>query len=133
MAIKGDYIWDPAKYPVGGTPSAYTPGTGAATVPPVDWDERVAIRWAEMLGYTPQTFKPIVAASSLTDDDKQDLLRPGFYPKMVSGALTKMDEGMFPNIINHRGEFRSPDGVLGLPERNEFGGESQSITDPAVL
>lgn len=121
MAIPGDFIWDVSKYKVSTTPAT------------VDWKARVATRWAEMLGYTPETLKPLI---SLSDGDCQKLLTPGYYPKIVSGAVTVMADGTFPNIINHKGEFRSPDGVLGLPEQNEFGnGLSGSLVanpDPAV-
>lgn len=128
MAIQGDYIWDVTKY---------NPSTTLGTV---DWKERVAVRWAEMLGYTPATLKPLLsglsepAAGAALDGttDVEKLLRPGYYPKIVSGAVTVMADGLFPNIINHRGEFRSPDGILGLPEINEFEGKGKSITDPAV-
>lgn len=122
MAIPGDFIWDVSKYKISST-----------TKPATDWKERVAVRWAEMLGYTPETLKPLI---SLSDADCQKLLTPGYYPKMVSGAVTVMSDGTFPNIINHKGEFRSPDGVLGLPEQNEFGNGSSGslvgVPDPAV-
>lgn len=135
MAIQGDYIWDTSKYQIGDpakgstfdlTGTADVSGSGITT----DWDERVAVRWSEMLGYTPQTFKPLVAG--LSQADKENLLRPGYYPEISGGAVVVKADGMFPNIINHRGEFRSPDGVLGLPELNEFAGAAKSIADPAV-
>lgn len=139
MAISGEYIWNlPPTLPS----SATTPAT-------TDWKALVATRWAEMLGYTPKTLMPLLASitvptssSALTGStDAEKLLRPGYYPKIdTSGPSPKvvvMADGMFPNIINHRGEFRSPDGVLGLPEQNEFGGGDASnsvipITDPAI-
>lgn len=123
MAISGDYIWDVGKYAI---PSA------SLVKPNVDWQERAAVRWAEMLGYSSPSGIAALKAIMPKDADCMKLLQPGYYPKIVSGAVTVMSNGMFPNIINHNGEIRSPDGVLGLPERNEFGGESQSITDPAI-
>ena len=136
MAIKGDYIW-------GETIDTYgdnlKTATSNFTKTATDWDERVAVRWAEMLGYRNiAVFKAVVAASGLSDANKKKLLQPGYYPKMAAGKVTVMADGMFPNIINHNGEFRSPDGVLGLPEVNEFGGGDATnhtatpITDPAV-
>lgn len=130
MAIKGEYIWSEAIDKYGDNLKT---STSNFTQPATDWDERVATRWAEMMGYSNVAlFKAVVAGSGLSDDDKKKLLQPGYYPKLAAGKVTVMADGLFPNIINHRGEFRSPDGVLGLPERNEFGGEGESITDPAV-
>lgn len=123
MAISGDYIWDVDKY---------TPDIPSTLPVSPNWKKRAAIRWAEMLGYNTPVGLTALEAMMPSDADCMKLLQPGYYPKIVSGAVTVMADGMFPNIINHNGEIRSPDGVLGLPERNEFGGESQSITDPAI-
>lgn len=131
MAIPGDFLWDPSKYRIDATGTANSLDTTAT-----DWDALVAERWHELLNIGKEHLYQVVKASALTADQKQNLMKPGYYPKLTNtgGTFTiaVMADGKFPNVINHQGLERSPDGVLGIPERNQFGGETVSITDPAI-
>lgn len=95
----------------------------------------VAERWSHMLGIDKLILKAAVAV--LGSEDQKKLMQPGYYPK-ISGAINTgitiavMDEGKFPQLTNHQGKARSPEGQLGLPETNMFTATAKGIPDPAI-
>lgn len=126
MAIPGDFVWDKTKYAINNTPLEATT---------TDWAAFAAERWHELVGVAADSLK--AAFASLSEADLKKLMTPGFYPAVTGDAgsgftVTVMAGNKFPNVINFSGKEKSPDGELGLPERNQFGGESVSVPDPAI-
>lgn len=127
MAIPGDFQWDKTKYAIN--------NTSLETLNVTEWAALAAERWHELVGVSASSLK--AAFASMSEADLKKLMLPGYYPAVTGDAasgftVTVMADGKFPNVINFSGRERSPDGVLGIPERNQFGGESVSITDPAI-
>lgn len=95
----------------------------------------VAERWSHMLGVDKLILKAAIAV--LGADDQKKLMQPGYYPKMTGAANTGltiavMADGKFPQLINHQGKARSPEGQLALPETNMFTTTPAAIPDPAI-
>lgn len=133
MAIPGEFLWLNAQ----GENDKFSPNNvtlKAANV--TDMDLFLARRWKHFFGGSEKLAYQTFAASTLTAAQKSALMKPGTYPvvTMTNGTATValMPDGKFPNVVNYQGDKKSPAGVLGLPERNKFGGESVSITDPAI-
>lgn len=127
MAIPGEFQWDKTKFAID--------NTALEALNTTEWAALAAERWHELVGVSASSLK--AAFASLSEADLKKLMTPGYYPAVTGDAgsgftVTVMSDGKFPNVINFSGKEKSPDGVLGIPERNEFGGESVSITDPAI-
>lgn len=146
MAIPGDFQWlnnhgENVKYfddPTGFTKTAALSGKNLyfQSLNGTDMDLFLARRWKHFFGGSEKMAYQAFNASALTAAQKESLMKPGAYPVVtMSGGtvtVTMMTDGKFPNVVNYQGDKRSPAGVLGIPERNMFGGESVSITDPAI-
>lgn len=133
MAIPGEFLWLNAQ----GENDKFTPNNTTLKAANVtDMDLFLARRWKHFFGGSEKMAYQAFAASTLTAAQKESLMKPGTYPvvTMTGGTVTValMTAGQFPNVVNYQGDKRSPAGVLGIPERNMFGGESVSITDPAI-
>lgn len=146
MAIPGEFLWmdkpgENTKFfgdPTGFTKTAALSGKNQYFLSKntTDMDLFLARRWKHFFGGSEKMAYQAFAASALTAANKEALMKPGSYPVVTMSAgtvtVTMMAAGKFPNVVNYQGDMRSPDGVLGLPERNMFGGEAVSITDPAI-
>lgn len=134
MAIPGEFLWLNSD----GENTKFSPtNTTLKTKNVTDMDLFLARRWKHFFGGSElMAYEAFKAASGLTAAQKEALMKPGAYPVVTNTGgtitITVMASGKFPNVVNYQGDKRSPDGVLGLPERNMFGGESVSITDPAI-
>lgn len=148
MAIPGEFLWldsNGANTKFFGDPTGFTKTTAISgknlyfqSLNTTDMDLFLARRWKHFFGGSEKAAFHAFSGSALTAADKQKLMQPGYYPVVtISGAtttVTLMTDGQFPNVVNYQGDMRSPNGVLGLPERNMFGGANPpvGITDPAI-
>lgn len=110
---------------------AQAPKTPVAT----DLPALVAERWCHLLKIDKDILKPAVA--KLTADKQKKLMQPGYYPKIAGDITTVITidvraDNKFPNIINHGGKARSPEGRLGIPELNNFTTANVGVPDPAI-
>lgn len=127
MAIPGEFQWDKTKFAIN--------NTSLEALNKTEWAALAAERWHELAGVDASSLK--AAFASLSEADLKKLMTPGYYPEISGDAgagftVVVMADGQFPNVINFSGKEKSPNGMLGIPERNEFGGENVSITDPAI-